>query len=694
MKQSVTKTFLSLFILMFIIGGISRAQTPYIEIVPMSALLKSQLELGDEYFVSTGLQNVGKGEHIYIRAVDRDNEDIIDYTWELTATPEGSNAEITHVINDIYFFTADEAGTYSVNLSITTTEGTGNTDRIFSGQRYTGVGGFGGTDVSFQEGHCATCHGSRDPEIIEAWEQSRHATIFQRGIDGEVPGFGPFRQRTATTGIAEEDLGSGSYFSLKAETGWEFPENLEPGNFDQLVEDHPQFAQVATIGCESCHGAGRLHRDDTADRDLLQVSYTSESCQSCHDATRPTAQFHSFRRSGHADPVWSGSFQNRDGSNSLQDCVRCHDGRGYVNFTKGIGTDTDENVYTQDDLVFISCESCHDPHAGGLRSRPMGSDTLSSGLSYADIDLGAGATCADCHKYRRFGEDAVQNIAIRVPGPPWGPHYVGAIDMLLGDGGYEFDTETPRSQAHKAIENTCVGCHMTTAEGDLRNLMGDHSWSMTTVVDDTQYDLVESCVTCHAGITSFSDLMGADYNMSGTVQPFVDEVQALLDTLAAALPPLGEPTVNAGDIDNDDLEQKGAYWNYLYVRNDKSNGIHNPKYTIALLQRSISTITGIEFDHTPDMPGEYALHQNYPNPFNPTTQIEFTLPEQSDVVLEIYDITGRRINTLINDNLSTGTHTVTWDATNQSGQTVSSGVYIYRLQADSFVETKRMVFIK
>ncbi len=694
MIKYFTHLFIPAFMLLFLLIGTTTAQNPYIEIVPMSSYKIDQFELGNEFFVSTGLQNVGKGEHIYVRAVDRDGADITDYTWEITSSPEGSEAELIHVIEDIYYFEADIFGEYTVNLSITTADGSGQIDRIFSANMYTGVGGFGGTDPNFQAGHCATCHGGMDAELINAWEQSRHATIFQRGIDGEVPGFGAFRQRTATTGVATEDLGSGSYFSLKAETGWEFPENLEPGNFDQLVEDHPELAQVATIGCESCHGAGSFHTDDTGNKNLMQVSYTSESCMSCHDATRPTAEFHSFRRSGHSNPVWSGSFQNRDRSNSLQDCVRCHDGRGYVNFTKDIGTNTDADVYTQDDLVFISCESCHDPHGGGLRSRPADSDTLASGLSYADIDLGMGATCADCHKYRRFGEDAVPNIAIRVPGPPWGPHYAGATDMLLGDGGYEFDTETPRSQAHKAIENTCVGCHMTTAEGDRRNLIGDHSWSMTTVVDDTQYDLVESCVTCHVGITSFSDLMGADYNMTGVVEPFVDEVQGLLDMLAEALPPLGEPTVSPGDIDNNDLEQKGAYWNYLFVRNDKSLGIHNPKYTIALLQRSITTITGVEFEHTPDVPQEFALRQNYPNPFNPTTQIEFTLPEQSDVVLEIYDITGRRVNTLMNDNLSTGTYTVSWDATNQSGQTVSSGVYIYRLQAGSFVETKRMVFIK
>jgi hypothetical protein len=94
------------------------------------------------------------------------------------------------------------------------------------------------------------------------------------------------------------------------------------------------------------------------------------------------------------------------------------------------------------------------------------------------------------------------------------------------------------------------------------------------------------------------------------------------------------------------------------------------------------------------IPSSIHLAQNYPNPFNPTTEIQFSLPNQANVSLEIYDITGRLITTLINGSMSSGNYTVTWDATNQFGQTVSSGIYLYRLQAGDIVETKRMTFIK
>jgi hypothetical protein len=103
----------------------------------------------------------------------------------------------------------------------------------------------------------------------------------------------------------------------------------------------------------------------------------------------------------------------------------------------------------------------------------------------------------------------------------------------------------------------------------------------------------------------------------------------------------------------------------------------------------------ISVDEKPAIPLVFALEQNYPNPFNPTTQIQFSLPEQADVLLEVYDVLGRRVVTLINnDTYNAGWHSVTWDATNQSGRTISSGLYIYRLQAGSRVDVKRMIFLK
>ena len=89
------------------------------------------------------------------------------------------------------------------------------------------------------------------------------------------------------------------------------------------------------------------------------------------------------------------------------------------------------------------------------------------------------------------------------------------------------------------------------------------------------------------------------------------------------------------------------------------------------------------------LPKDFKLEQNYPNPFNPVTTINFKLPKASNVTLVIYNIQGREVARLVDGYMQAGYRSITWDAS-----TVSSGIYIYRLQAGEFSDTKRMLLIK
>ncbi|HEX2788718.1 MAG TPA: zinc-dependent metalloprotease [Ignavibacteria bacterium] len=89
------------------------------------------------------------------------------------------------------------------------------------------------------------------------------------------------------------------------------------------------------------------------------------------------------------------------------------------------------------------------------------------------------------------------------------------------------------------------------------------------------------------------------------------------------------------------------------------------------------------------IPDKFALYHNYPNPFNPTTNIKFDVPELSNVKISIYDINGREIATLVNNQMNPGSYTADWNATN-----ISSGIYFYRMTTDKFVETRKMMLIK
>ena len=85
---------------------------------------------------------------------------------------------------------------------------------------------------------------------------------------------------------------------------------------------------------------------------------------------------------------------------------------------------------------------------------------------------------------------------------------------------------------------------------------------------------------------------------------------------------------------------------------------------------------------------------NYPNPFNPETIIRFSIPEDSNVKLEIFNIRGQRVRTLVNENLMRGNHQAVWNGIDENGRSVGSGIYMYRLQSEKQTMTRRMVLLK
>ena len=96
-----------------------------------------------------------------------------------------------------------------------------------------------------------------------------------------------------------------------------------------------------------------------------------------------------------------------------------------------------------------------------------------------------------------------------------------------------------------------------------------------------------------------------------------------------------------------------------------------------------------------NLPERYSLElRNYPNPFNPITTITFSLPEDELVNITIYNMVGRKINTLLRSKQTAGFKSIQWNATNNQGQPVSAGVYLMSIQAGQFSQTKKMVLLK
>jgi hypothetical protein len=90
-----------------------------------------------------------------------------------------------------------------------------------------------------------------------------------------------------------------------------------------------------------------------------------------------------------------------------------------------------------------------------------------------------------------------------------------------------------------------------------------------------------------------------------------------------------------------------------------------------------------------EVPGEFRLEQNYPNPFNPSTNLEFRIMEPGFVRLSVYDVLGREVSIIVNQNLKQGIYKASFNAGN-----LPSGVYLYRLTAGNFTETRKMILVK
>ncbi len=160
------------------------------------------------------------------------------------------------------------------------------------------------------------------------------------------------------------------------------------------------------------------------------------------------------------------------------------------------------------------------------------------------------------------------------------------------------------------------------------------------------------------------------------------------DTISFAHPIISEQLV-ASQFGTYDLDYETKYYWRVQAYDTCGWGDWTPV-------RSCSTITSLlvgVHDET-NLPTEFALSQNYPNPFNPTTVIEFALPKTCQVSLDVFDIIGRKVRTLVAGTLTAGRRQVIWDGSNTDGSAMASGVYFYRIKAGDYNETRKMLLLK
>lgn len=692
-----------LFFALFLAGTVQaqRAKIVIESVSPQDLTLPAFSTLNS---VSSGLRVVPVGTYAYFSAKNITGTDpVLTYDFSVVTRPSGSTSTFSPVTGKNWVsLLMDQKGTFQIKLVITTAKGTDDTTISVYSSSYVGVGDFEGVAASYP--NCMSCHASTPAfaEIFSRWKDSKHGTSFKTLVNSGPSNFGPSCYKCHTTGTDKNlPLNNGGFDDVAASLGWSISGAPAAGKWEALKTNYSGLVNLATIECETCHGAGSAHTE-TADKNAIHLSIKDGVCAACHDLPPQYDKFAQWKNSKHGVTIWSSSFAQTAASqnNSFGNCIRCHDGVGYLNFTKGKTTNTTGMI--EADHEYITCSACHDPHGNGnyasLRAMPAKSDTLGNGFSYNSL-VGRAETCLECHKSRK---DAVQIQSTNVSST-WGPHHSTQSDVFLGQNAYKFDGNAYATTSHASyVTDACVSCHMqaTTDSSDVNhNQVGGHTFRFTNPANG--YVLTKVCEGCHGPKTTFDDFKAdADYDKNGKTESIQTEVKGLVELLKKALPHRGVDTVDYLLISKsaDSVKYKKAYWNLQIIDNDASYGMHNAKFVFDVLTKTLNyldpKILGIESGKGEIKASVYTLAQNFPNPFNPSTHISFTVPKAGAVKVRIYDVMGNFVNEVFSQNVQKGAYTATWSGDNASGVKVASGVYFYKLEASDYTISKKMLLMK
>jgi hypothetical protein len=258
------------------------------------------------------------------------------------------------------------------------------------------------------------------------------------------------------------------------------------------------------------------------------------------------------------------------------ECIRCHDG---IAFAFKVGQAQELATSTGQD-----CLACHSGYGSELKEGGVLDIPVKEGF-----DAGMGALCSSCHNGNGVPD-------INDPRRSY-PHYGPQADVLTGFGGIreEEDIQYNNTFGHISLSDSCVDCHMPTNKAGFMS----HTFTM----EPENAELV--CATCHNNVKDFNIKAKMDYDGNGQIEGLQDEVLGLMDILEEAISKeLGGGSFEAArgafqfyDNNGKPLEKVSdkvylATYNFYLIKNDGSKGIHNPLFTVQLLQQSYKSLTG------------------------------------------------------------------------------------------------------
>jgi|GEM_PF-217548 len=598
------KRSLRFILLLLLVAGVTFPQK-----VAVKRVAKSSFTLGlssstaTTWPVSSGLRVVAKGQTVYFKADTTGSgaTTVTSFAWTLTSKPGGSVAALDTVDKQTTKFVADVIGQYIVSVSVNGGAKT-SADTIWV-NTYMGLPKAGMS--------CLTCHPDKSTYLT-----TNHSTIYERGIKGTLSvstsyeaSYGTYCVKCHTTGW-EKNAANGNFANAAYTTGWDttwyktgvdsmnaakttayFKPN-DPIRWNLMNTSYPTVAKVASITCESCHGAGNEH---LGDKTKIGKSVDAGVCGQCHEKSATKGPFATWSQSTHSNMLIS-----KGASSTSTGCFPCHSGAAFVKFTNN---KANPGYVVSDFFPSVSCATCHDPHdaTNPNQLRTLSLDSLTNGAKPPVGIGGKGVLCMNCHHSRYDNTAKVQlakDILNKVtPGafPSFSTHEGFQGDVYLG---LNFNNIGGRltflagTMSHDGVADACVTCHMAQPVGSV-DATADHSMKM---VDLNGNDKVTACRSCHGNINSFEDIKGSDYDGDGVLEGTMVEVDGLMANLKSLLDTTYNATTGLYTISNSKADSArivanqyfprnlDGIYNYRWVENDLSRGAHNPKLIVQLLQ--------------------------------------------------------------------------------------------------------------
>lgn len=337
------------------------------------------------------------------------------------------------------------------------------------------------------------------------------------------------------------------------------------------------FAAIVIVGCEGPAGqAGTDGKDGIDGVDGQDGTDGTAACSACHNDD--TDVYTKSLQAANSKHLTGGNFERSDA-----DCAACHTHEGFIDRMESGEMEASMDIA---EPTPPNCRTCHKIHINYDETDfdVRYPDPVTLWINDVTLAIGSGNICSNCHQPRIPDPMyAIGGDSISVTNKRWGPHHGPQSAMLHGTSGYEVagSMSYPTGGSSMHASAGCTTCHMPEARG---NQAGGHTLAMTYNYHGSTVDWVAGCTDCHSGAEDF-DIGGKKTLIAALTDSLHHMLMAegLLDEDGYIPASSSSPKMIAP-------EDAGLIYNFKFVEEDLSEGVHNPGYAQALLQNSLEAL--------------------------------------------------------------------------------------------------------